>query len=109
MPEDCRHQLYRVRAGEDRLDPVDRCGHAAGDGQRAPHLAMQRRQPLEAEKQFSARRQREVGHNRQPEDVDVGLIKAVEEHEAVGPGPIELARHAWPAVPQSSAHFSPGR
>ena len=54
---------------------------------------MQRRQPLQAEQQLGTRRQLEARHHRGAEQIDVGLIEAVEQDQAVGACPIELPRH----------------
>ena len=89
---DRRHQLHRVRAGENGPDAVLRRIHAAADRQRGLDEAAQDRQPGEPREQLGAARQLDLGPKRRRLDIDDRLIHAVEQDQAVGADAIELAR-----------------
>ena len=88
--EQARHHLHRRRAGHDRLHGVEAGVHAARRGERRLDLAGQDRQPAEAQQQLGGIRQVQARDRLEGLDVDVGLVEAVEQHEAVGARPVQL-------------------
>ena len=54
--------------------------------------ARQDREPAQAQEQLVRAREVEPRHDLEVLDVDVGLVEAVEDHEAVGPGALEPPR-----------------
>ena len=89
-PQDGRHHLHRVGARQQRLDPVVRCGDAAGDHQRRPDATVKNRQPPQPQQEVGARRQLHMWNGLHGGRVDVGLVEAVEQDDAVGAGGVEL-------------------
>ena len=65
---------------------------AAGDRQRALHLAAQNRQPAQTQEQLAAGRELEAGPRRQVSNVDIRLKKAIEENQAVRARSFEVTR-----------------
>ena len=62
---------------------------AAADGERRPHAAGQDRQPAQAQQQLGGSERCSARHDLERLGVDVGLVEAVEEDEAVGAQPVE--------------------
>ncbi len=84
-------QMGDVGAGHERLQRVLRGVDAAGDGQRQADLAVQRRDPVDAQQRFVGRRQRQCGRDLARLQVDVRLIEAVEQRHALRPGGLQGA------------------
>ena len=87
----CAH--HHVGAGQQVLDHVIAAPHARGGGQRGvPQVPMQQRHPGQAQAHVRRRAQVEVGLRPQRGQVDVGLVEAVEQRQAIGPGLHQLQR-----------------
>ncbi len=69
-----------------RLQHVGGIVHAAGDGDVGLDLVIEDRDPVQAQAQLVRAAEDQVRHDLQLLEVEVGLIEAVEDHEAVGAG-----------------------
>jgi hypothetical protein len=65
--------LDGVRSGQQGLDAVARRRHAAGGGQRRPHVSVKDRKPPETQEQLDAARELDPGGHPPRVDVDVRL------------------------------------
>jgi hypothetical protein len=93
MPEDGRHDLHGMGAGQEGLDAVGRGRDAARSRKRRAHATMEYGDPPKAQQQLGTGRQLDARRDRQPPDVEVGLIEAVEQHQPVGTRAVELLGH----------------
>jgi len=93
VPQDRGHHLHGVGPRQDRLDAVVGRRDTAGDSQGTCQLAVQDGKPSEPQQELVAVRQGEARRHGQVLDIEVRLKEPVEQHEAIGTRPIELARH----------------
>ena len=70
--------------------------HAAGEGEVGLDVAVDHRDPVQAEQQFVGVAEDQVGHHFQGFEIEIRLIEAVEEHQAIGAGRIQPSWPCWP-------------
>ena len=87
MPEQSGGELYRVGACHHRLHDIDGLVHTAAQGQGHPDAIRKNGDDVESEQQV--RRIRELNANRRAAGlrIDVSLIEAIEQDEAVSADP----------------------
>ena len=93
-----RHHLHRVGARHHRLEGVEAGVDAAAGRERGPHAAVQDREPAQPEQQLGGVGEVERRHDLERLGVDVGLVEAVEEDEAVGAERVERVRQVRAAT-----------
>lgn len=74
--------LHGVGAGEEGFDHVFGVVHSAAGGEGEVYLRREDGQPAQAGEQLAGIGEAELGIDREGFEVEVGLIKAVEEHDA---------------------------
>ena len=78
--------MATLRARHHALQHVGRVVHAAGDGDVGLHLVIENGGPVQPQAQLMRAAQHQVGRDLQLLQVEVGLIEAVEDDDAVGAG-----------------------
>ncbi len=71
--------------------------HAAGERQVGLDAAVQHRHPVQPQQQLVRVAQDQVGHHFQRFQVEIRLVEAVEQHQRVGAGLVQLLAPCWPA------------
>ena len=89
MLEQDRDELHGVGAGEQGFHGVGRGVDAPGHGERAAQQGREDGEPAQAQQQFVGVGQLQLRLDLDLLEVDVRLVKAVEEHEAGGAGEFE--------------------
>ena len=92
MEEQRRDHLYGVRACHHRLQGIEAGVDASAGRERGPHAPVEDREPAQPQAQLRRVRELERRDDLERLGIDVGLIEAVEEDEAVGAEGVELAR-----------------
>lgn len=82
-----------VRAGHEHLQHVGGAVDAASGGETGAEASVQNRYPSQGHPHRHGRAQQNVRLHLERFEVNVRLVKAVEQHEAVRAGGVELARH----------------
>ena len=92
MAQQRRDHLHGVGPGHHRLHGVRPVWTPPVDRERALDLAREDREPAQAQQQLARAREVERRDDLELLDVDVGLVEAVEEDEAVGARVLEPPR-----------------
>jgi len=91
-PQQGRDHLDGMGAGHDGLDRVDGAVDAAGHGKRHADLPREDRDPPQAQQELGRIGESRARNDLEALDVDVRLVEAVEEDEAVGARALEPRR-----------------
>ena len=83
--------MATLRAGHHGLDHVGGAVDAAGERQVGLDVAVQHRDPVQPQQQLVRIAEDQVGHHFQRFQIEIRLVEAVEQHQAVGAGGIQLA------------------
>ena len=70
--------------------------HAAGEGEVGLDVAVEHGDPVQAQQQLVGVAEDQVGNHFQRFQVEIRLVEAVEEHQAIGAGRVQPFAPCWP-------------